>query len=106
MLTLVWDVDDVLNDLMRAWFEQGWKREHAACGLEYDDLRENPPHLALGASREQYLASMDAFRKTQAGINLTPNPELLVWFSEHGGMFLMALAADDVFAKRLIRPCL
>ena len=87
MLTLVWDVDDVLNDLMRAWFEQGWKREHAACGLEYDDLRENPPHLALGASREQYLASMDAFRKTQAGINLTPNPELLVWFSEHGGMF-------------------
>jgi len=27
-----------------------------------------------------------------------------LWFGEHGGMFLVALAADDVFAKRFIRP--
>ena len=27
-----------------------------------------------------------------------------LWFGEHGTMFLMALAADKVFAKRLIRP--
>lgn len=27
-----------------------------------------------------------------------------LWFCEHGGMFLMALAADEVFAKRLLRP--
>jgi hypothetical protein len=27
-----------------------------------------------------------------------------LWFSEHGGMFLMALAADDTIAKRLLRP--
>ena len=27
-----------------------------------------------------------------------------LWFGEHGGMFLMALAADDVFAKRILRP--
>lgn len=27
-----------------------------------------------------------------------------LWFCEHGGMFLMALAADDVLAKRLLRP--
>jgi len=27
-----------------------------------------------------------------------------LWFGEHGGMFLMALAADSVFAKRFIRP--
>lgn len=26
-----------------------------------------------------------------------------LWFCEHGGMFLMALAADDVLAKRLLR---
>lgn len=26
-----------------------------------------------------------------------------LWFCEHGGMFVMALAADDVLAKRLIR---
>jgi methylamine utilization protein MauE len=27
-----------------------------------------------------------------------------LWFSEHGGMFLMALAADDTIARRLLRP--
>lgn len=27
-----------------------------------------------------------------------------LWFCEHGGMFLMALAADDVLTKRLLRP--
>ena len=27
-----------------------------------------------------------------------------LWFCEHGGMFLMALAADDVFNKHLLRP--
>jgi len=27
-----------------------------------------------------------------------------LWFCEHGGMFLMALAADDVLARRLLRP--
>ena len=33
--------------------------------------------------------------------------EMLVgplWFGEHGGMFLMALAADSVLAKRLLAP--
>ena len=25
MLTIVWDVDDVLNDLMFQWFSLGWK---------------------------------------------------------------------------------
>jgi hypothetical protein len=29
-----------------------------------------------------------------------------LWFGEHGGMFLMALAADKVLAKRFIRPAL
>ena len=27
-----------------------------------------------------------------------------LWFCEHGGMFLLALAADDVLTKRLFRP--
>jgi len=27
-----------------------------------------------------------------------------LWFCEHGGMFLMAIAADDVLAKKLLRP--
>jgi hypothetical protein len=27
-----------------------------------------------------------------------------LWFCEHGGMFLMALTADDALAKRFVRP--
>lgn len=87
MLTIVWDVDDVLNDLMRAWFEQGWKLEHPECGVGYAALRENPPHHVLGVTREEYLASIDVFRKTEAGTHLVPDAELLAWFGEHGGKF-------------------
>src|ERR1035441_6627160 len=87
MRTIVWDVDDVLNDLMHQWFSLGWKKEHPAEMAEYSELRENPPHASLGTTRAEYLASMDAFRKTDAGIQLTPNVEVLDWFAEHGDRF-------------------
>jgi hypothetical protein len=87
MRTIVWDVDDVLNDLMYQWFSRGWKQDYPDGAVEYSELRENPPHVLLGATREEYLASMDAFRKTDAGIHLTPNAEVLGWFAAHGGKF-------------------
>lgn len=87
MQTIVWDVDDVLNDLMYQWFFLGWKQEHPAVTVEYSTLRENPPHVALGATCEEYLTSMDAFRKTDAGTHLTPNAEVLEWFAAHGSKF-------------------
>jgi hypothetical protein len=85
--TIVWDVDDVLNDLMYQWFSLGWKLERAASTAEYSKLSENPPHVSLGVTRKEYLASMDAFRKTSAGIDLTPNAEILAWFVAHGSKF-------------------
>lgn len=87
MQTIVWDVDDVLNDLMYQWFSRGWKQEHPTATVEYCELSENPPHVALGATREEYLTSMDAFRKTDAGIHLKPNAEVLEWFATHGSKF-------------------
>ena len=87
MRTIVWDVDDVLNDLMYQWFSRSWKQEHPAGTVEYSKLSENPPHVSLGATREEYLRSMDAFRKTDAGIHLTPNTEVLEWFAAHGSKF-------------------
>jgi hypothetical protein len=87
MRTIVWDVDDVLNDLMYQWFSRGWKQERAAESSEYRKLTENPPHVSLGVTQEEYLASMDAFRKTDAGIHLKPNAEVLEWFSAHGSKF-------------------
>jgi hypothetical protein len=87
MLTLVWDVDDVLNDLMHSWLELSWLQEHPDCRIHYGDLRENPPDKILGVSRRQYLDSLDRFRLSQAGRDLHPNAEILRWFEEHGSRF-------------------
>jgi hypothetical protein len=87
MLTIVWDVDDVLNDLMRQWFHQGWKAEHPECTLKFDDLVQNPPHEVLGVHRREYLFSMDRFRGTDQGLKLAPNPEIFGWFVAHGHKF-------------------
>lgn len=37
--------------------------------------------------RSEYLASMDRFRRTEQGCNLTPNPQVLGWFREEGSHF-------------------
>jgi hypothetical protein len=87
MNTIVWDVDDVLNDLMYQWLMHGWIREHPECETEYSMLTENPPLAALGATREEYLASLDTFRRSDAGIHLAPNPMVLLWFERHGSQF-------------------
>ena len=83
MKTIVWDIDDVLNDLMRDWFEQEWRPCHRHCAVIYSDLRENPPDAILGISRTEYLQSLDAFRRTGFE-SLNPVPEALSWFERHG----------------------
>ena len=87
MRTLVWDVDDVLNDLMLQWFSHGWLTEHPACAISFEELTCNPPHTILGVDRAAYLESMDRFRRTERAINMTPNAEVLAWFREHGHLF-------------------
>jgi hypothetical protein len=86
MKTLIWDVDDVLNDLMRDWFNRCWLPQHPQCPLVYGQIRENPPHRILSISLETYLDSLDAFRR-EHGPSLTPNPALLAWFRNHGHRF-------------------
>jgi hypothetical protein len=87
MKTVVWDVDDVLNDLMHQWFHLGWLREHPECKVAYSELANNPPHESLGVDRAAYLASMDAFRKTEHAASMSPNAEILAWFREEGHRF-------------------
>ena len=87
MLTIVWDVDDVLNDLMYQWFTGGWMVEHPSCAVTYEELSENPPHAALQVQIADYFASMDAFRKTERALEMKPNAEVLAWFHAHGGRF-------------------
>jgi hypothetical protein len=87
MLTVVWDVDDVLNDLMYQWFVHEWRVQHPDCVLSYEELTNNPPHEVLGIGRAEYLSSLDLFRKTERARNMSPRPELVPWFHEQGCHF-------------------
>jgi hypothetical protein len=87
MVTIVWDVDDVLNDLMYQWFTHGWLVEHPECKVSYAELMENPPCAVLGVEKAEYLASLDRFRRTARGQEMTPNVAVLAWFREHGAAY-------------------
>ncbi len=84
MSLIVWDIDDVLNDLMKVWFEQHWLPCHPECPLRYDKIVDNPPHQLLGISEGEYLESLDEFRASEAARTMRPNPEILDWFQTHG----------------------
>lgn len=84
MNTIAWDVDDVLNDLMRCWFEQHWLLTHSDCTLRYEDITENPPHRILGINLKEYLDSLDAFRLSKKAEQMQPVPEVISWFSKYG----------------------
>ena len=83
MLTIAWDIDDVLNELMKEWFEKGWNVKHPECKLDYEDLTKNPPHELLGVKKEEYLASLDEFRLNNFSA-LKPIPEVMDWFLKYG----------------------
>ena len=86
MLTLIWDVDDVLNDFMRCWFEQWW-RPGSGSTLCYKELVSNPPHNALGISLEEYRNSIDEFRLSNLFKQMPPNLEVKKWFLHYGHLF-------------------
>jgi FMN phosphatase YigB (HAD superfamily) len=84
MKTIVWDIDDVLNDLMKVWLEEFWRPGHPAAKTTYEAISVNPPHQLLGASREEYLASLDDFRLAGLYERLEPLPVVKAWFAAHG----------------------
>ncbi len=84
MKTIAWDVDDTLNNLTRSWFEDWWLPNQPGAITKYSQLSENPPSRLLGIENEEYLASLDAFRLSDAMAKVSPIPEVLSWFHEHG----------------------
>ena len=86
-LTIIWDVDDVLNNLMSSWFEGYWLKLHPECLLSYKGITQNPPHRLLGVSLGDYLASLDQFRMSDAFKQLTPVKEVFDWFKLYGENF-------------------
>lgn len=84
MLTIAWDIDDVLNDLMYAWYTYKWLPEHPACDIDYNQLLENPPHNILKVKKEEYLSSLDEFRLSDGYEKIKPCLKILTWFKQHG----------------------
>lgn len=94
--TIAWDVDDVLNDLMREWFTRAWLPAHPRCMVTYDALSANPPHEILGATREEYLRSLDAFRLQHAR-SLAPSAIVRAWLEANGTRYRhLALTATPL----------
>lgn len=87
MLTIAWDVDDVLNDLMRTWLEEWWKPQHLDCAVTYQDLTTNPPHQLLNIEPDEYLQSLDEFRCSGNYEQMRPNSKILEWFQKQGCSF-------------------
>jgi len=86
MKTIIWDVDDVLNNLMEDWFEKHWRLIHHECNIEYGDLVENPPDKILGTTLYEYRKSLDEFRNIN-GTQFQPTPEVLDWFKTNGSKY-------------------
>lgn len=99
MKTIAWDVDDVLNDLMRLWLEQKWIKEHNNCKVRYPEVIENPPHRLLGVGIDEYLNSLDAYRLSLLYQQMTPEKEIVEWFVRCGNNFRhIALTAVPLVA--------
>ncbi len=95
--TIVWDVDDVLNELMRNWYESFWRSENPSCKISFDSISENPPHELLGISKQTYLDSLDRFRKSDQAANMRPVSVLREWFELNGPYFYhIALTATPL----------
>lgn len=87
MITIAWDIDDVLNDLMRIWFEESWLLAHPDCRVTYQELTENPPHKILNIDKKKYLADLDRFRLSSQYVAMQPIAEVEQWFKQYGHRF-------------------
>jgi len=87
MKTIAWDIDDVLNNFMRYWFESEWLPNHKNCSLKYEDITKNPPYKLLGVSKDVYLKSLDNFRILKKAKEMKPVNEVIVWFNKFGKYF-------------------
>jgi len=107
--TIAWDVDDVLNNLMKVWLEQFWQPKNVGHSPNYEEIKVNPPYQLLGVNREEYLASLDEFRLSGRYDQMKPLKEVNDWFLENGAKFkhvaitMVPIAASHISAAWVIK---
>ena len=84
MITIAWDVDDILNDLMRCWLVNKWLPEHPDCKVCFEQIIQNTPEKFIGSTKEKYYSSLDSFRLSKAYLDMKPDPKILGWFENSG----------------------
>ena len=84
MITIAWDVDDILNNLMYHWLTEKWLPEHPNCKVSFEQIIQNTPEHIIKSTLEEYRASLDSFRLSKAYFQMQPEPQVLSWFKEHG----------------------
>ena len=101
MKTIVWDVDDVLNDLMREWIENWSRPARPGCTIAYHAITKNPPPRVLGISLEEYRKPLDedAILRAARETNLTVTAE------EHSAVGGLGSAVAEVLAAQPNRHC-
>lgn len=85
MLTIAWDVDDVLNNLMQSWLIDYSEKNN--CKVSYENIITNPPNQILGIELEKYLDSLDEFRLNPKALDMLPNAKILNWLNNKGHLF-------------------
>ena len=85
MITIAWDVDDVLNNLTEAWLKD--YNERCGFGYKYEDLTQNPPCKLLKLSHSEYIDLLDSFRLSEKAKNLDANLKILKWMKQYSGKF-------------------
>lgn len=84
MITICWDVDDVLNNLMQEWFTYyKYINLDKYDNICFNNLIENSPNDILSITKKEYLESLDYFRMNYYK-DLKPNEIIYEWFKEKG----------------------
>lgn len=108
MITIIWDIDDTLNDFQYRWFINYKFNNNLCCIDNYEKLKENPCWGLLGISTDRYHNSIDRYRRDNYTL-IQPNKEILEWFecygykAEHIALTAAPLEHTDITAYWLFK---
>ena len=80
----LWDIDDVLNDLVFCCCQN--QAQRLKPGIHFEEIHSNPPLEEFGCSLEEYMALLDECRREHL-YSRPPAKEVLEFFNEYGHLF-------------------
>ena len=81
---LIWDIDDVLNDLMNLCIST--TAQKLKPGIKFEEIRNNPPLPELGCSLDEYRGILDECRNKYL-FDQPPRKEVMAFFRDWGEHF-------------------